>query len=159
MATIVRWNPVRDTFAMQNAMDRFFNDTWRGNWRNWQQLTEENPVDAHLLALDVYENDNAFTVITSLPGVKAEDIDVKFHDGFLTIEAEIPEYTVDQDDTHTHLRERAYGKFSRRLRLRQPVNVGAVEASYNDGVLTLTLPKAEEAKPRMIPVKVNGKKQ
>jgi HSP20 family protein len=159
MATIVRWNPVRDTHTMQNAMDRFFNDTWRGNWRNWNQLAEESQVEAHLLALDVYENDSEFTVVTSLPGVKADAIDVKFHDGFLTIEAEMPEYTIDEEDTHTHLRERAYGKFSRRLRLRQPVNIGEVEATYTDGVLTLALPKAEEAKPRMIPVKVNGANQ
>jgi HSP20 family protein len=156
MATIVRWNPVREVATVQDAMDRFFNDSWRANWRNWKQLAEDTE-DARVLPLDVFENDATYTVIASLPGASAETIDVKFHEDFLTIKAEIPETESDDDEnSKTLLRERFSGKLSRRVHLPQPVNVGTVEASYHNGVLKLVLPKAEEAQPRIIPVKVNG---
>ena len=156
MATIVRWNPVREAATVQDAMDRFFNDSWRANWRNWKQLAEDTE-DARVLPLDVFENDATYTVIASLPGASADTIDVKFHEDYLTIKAEIPEVEGDDaENTKTLLHERFSGKLSRRVHLTQPVNIGTVEASYQNGVLTLVLPKAEEAQPRIIPVKVNG---
>jgi HSP20 family protein len=153
MANITRWNPLREMTAMQNVMDRMFDETVRsmrplGNF--------ENGEFANALALDVHEDDNTFTVTTSLPGVKAEDIHVNLHDDFLTIEAEMPETKRESNNGRTLVQERAYGKYSRRIRLPQPVNADAVEANYEDGVLTLTLPKAEHALPRSIPVKRLG---
>ena len=156
--SIIRWNPIRDMAAMQTAMDRLFNETMRG----WRGDFDEGNLDSNLLALDVHEDDKQYTVTTGLPGVKPEDIQIKLHEDSLIIEAEIPEKTVEQkDNNRVLLQERVYGKFSRRVRLPQAVDSSKVEASYNDGVLTLTLPKAPEAQPRTIQVKAttNGNKK
>ena len=153
MATIIRWNPLREMAAMQNAMDRLFDETWR----NWPSQYGD-VTGANALALDVHEDDNAYTVTTALPGVQAENVNVKLHNDLLTIEGEIPQHEV--ENVRSLMQERVYGRFSRTIRLPQPVNRDAVEANFDNGILTLTLPKAEEAQPRQIPVKVqgNGKK-
>ncbi|NWF70890.1 MAG: Hsp20/alpha crystallin family protein [Chloroflexi bacterium] len=144
--SIVRWNPIREMLAMQSALDRMFDDTRRG-------LGEAGSA----LALDVHEDDKVFTVVTSLPGVKPENINVSLHEDVLTITGEIPAQT--RENARTLMQERVYGKFTRSLRLPQAVNSGAVEAVFDNGVLTLTLPKTEEAQPKQIPVKVgNGKR-
>jgi HSP20 family protein len=150
MANIIRWNPLREMAAMQNAMDRLFDETWR----TWQPIYGETGANA--LALDVHENDNAYIVTTALPGVQAENVNVKLHNDMLTIEGEIPQHEV--ENANALMQERVYGRFSRTLRLPQPVNRDAVEANFDNGILTLTLPKAEEAQPRQIEVKTNGKK-
>lgn len=153
MANIIRWNPLREMAAMQNAMDRLFDETWR----NWPSYFGETATGANTLALDVHENDNQYIVTTTLPGVQAENVNVKLHNDLLTIEGEIPQHTV--ENARSLLQERVYGRFSRTLRLPQPVNRDAVEANFENGVLTLTLTKAEEAQPRQIPVKVQGNGQ
>lgn len=153
MANIIRWNPLREMAAMQNAMDRLFDEAWR----NWPSYFGETGTGAGTLAVDVFENDSQYIVTAALPGVQAEQVNVKLHNDLLTIEGEIPQHTV--ENARPLLQERVYGRFSRTLRLSQPVNRDAVEATFENGVLTLTLPKSEEAQPRQIPVKVqrNGK--
>jgi HSP20 family protein len=148
MANMIRWNPLREMAAMQNAMDRLFDETWR----TWQPTYSENGANA--LALDVYENDNAYIVTTALPGAQGDNINIKLHNDLLTVEAEIPQHTV--ENARSLMQERVYGRFSRTIRLPQPVNRDAVEANFESGILTLHLPKAEEAQPRQIPVKVRG---
>ena len=148
--TIMRWNPLREMAAMQSAMDRIFNDTWRN--MNWN----ESDMGAFSLPIDVHETDKDYTVTTDLPGVNPDDIHVKFQDGMLLIEAELPEQKEEQDGQRALMKERRYGKFTRAVRLPQQVNAANVEAAFHDGVLTLTLPKAEEVQPRLIPVKTNG---
>lgn len=150
MANITRWNPIREMAAMQNVMDRMFDETVR-SLRPFSSF--ENGEFANALALDVHEDETTFTVTTSLPGVKSENININLHDDFLTIEAEMPETRHESKNGRTLVQERAYGKYSRRIRLPQSVNADKVEANYEDGVLTLTLPKAEHALPRSIPVK------
>ncbi len=153
MSTIIRWNPLREMAAMQSAMDRMFNDTWRN--LSWG----DSELGGFNLPLDINETDREYTVTTDLPGVSADNIHVKFQDGVLLIEAELPETTVQKEGERSLLKERRWGKFSRSVRLPQQVNANAVEASFQDGVLTLTLPKAEEVQPRLIPIKAgNGKK-
>lgn len=148
MSRIVRWNPFREMVAMQSAMDRIFDETWRDARPYW---TENN------LPIDVQENEDAFTVVANIPGVNADDINVNLHDNILTISFETTQENDNQDENKRVLiQERVYGKFSRSFRLGQHVNAENVEAAYDNGVLTLTLPKSEEAKPRQITVK-NGK--
>ena len=155
MATnITRWNPLREMAAMQNALDHIFDDTWRG----WQPVFGEGGNGMNNLALDVHENDGEYIVTTELPGVQADNINVRLHNDMLTIEGEIPERTVEKEGTRSLMKERYYGRFSRTIRLPQPVKREKVEANFENGVLTLTLPKAEEAQPKLIPVKTNGKK-
>jgi HSP20 family protein len=150
---MIRWNPLREMAAMQNAMDRLFDEAWR----NWQPIYGE--TGANTLAVDVHETDQAYIVTTALPGVQGDNINIRLHNDLLTIEGEIPQPTVENARSLTQ--ERIYGRFTRTLRLPQPVNRDAVEAHFENGVLTLTLTKAAEAQPRQIPVKVqsNGKKR
>lgn len=149
MATMVRWNPVREIAAMQEAMDRIFDENRRVARNNG------NGVNTRSLALDVHENENTYTVLTVLPGINPENIDVRLHDNVLTISAEVAKPEIDEN-TRVLLNERMYGKFSRSITLPNEVDGDNVEAAYDNGVLTLTLPKVEEAQPRQIPVRVNN---
>ncbi|MBZ0275641.1 MAG: Hsp20/alpha crystallin family protein [Anaerolineae bacterium] len=154
MSTIIRWNPFREMAAMQSAFDRVFED----NWRSLRPVWENANAGSFALALDVHEQDNGYTVTAELPGIPSENINVKLHDGILTISAEQTVENKQEEQGRVLLQERRYGKFSRSVRLPQPINTEQVEASYDNGVLTLTLPKAAEAQPRMIPVSVKNSK-
>ena len=114
----------------------------------------EAPLTGWLPALDAHEDKNNFTVRVELPGLKREDIQVSLQDGVLTISGERAEEKV-SDGTEVHRQERYYGKFSRALTLPTAVAADKVKAAYKDGILTVTLPKAEEAKPKQIDVSVN----
>lgn len=145
---ITRWNPFREMMTMQNMMDRLFED-WRPLWEDGQ-IAGTNP-----LALDVHEEDNRYIITTELPGVKAENINVRQEGDYLLIEAETRDEMEHQpkEGRRALVKERRYGRYSRRIRLPQNVNFDKAEATYEDGVLKLQLPKAEEAVPRIIQVK------
>lgn len=143
MNTITRWNPIRELSAMQSLVDRMLEDA---------ETTSNGNSLRRSLALDITETKDAYSVVTALPGVDADNIDINLHDQVLTIEAEIPEHVVEEEGTRVLLRERSYGRYSRQVRLPQPVNTEAIQANYSDGILSLTLPKAEEAMPRSIKV-------
>ena len=102
-------------------------------------------------ALDVQEDKDNFRVRVELPGLKREDIDVSLDDGALVISGERKIETV-PEGTEVCVQERYYGKFSRTLTLPSAVATDKVNAAYKDGILTVTLPKAEEAKPKTITV-------
>ncbi|MDE2859566.1 MAG: Hsp20/alpha crystallin family protein [Chloroflexota bacterium] len=107
------------------------------------------------LALDVEENEERYIVRADLPGVSLEDISVNIHDDLLTINAETASESQDESK-RVLVRERRVGKFSRSLRFPVPVDGDNVEASFENGVLSVAAPKAEDAKPRQIPVRVSG---
>jgi len=114
----------------------------------------ETPLQAWAPALDVHEDKEKFTVNLELPGLKREDINVHLEDGTLVISGERKSETLNED-TEVHRQERYYGKFSRALTLPVAVSPEKVKAAFKDGILTVTLPKAEEAKPKQIDVTVN----
>ncbi|HEY5042809.1 MAG TPA: Hsp20/alpha crystallin family protein [Verrucomicrobiae bacterium] len=114
----------------------------------------ETPLQAWTPALDVHEDKDQFTVSLELPGLKREDINVHLEGGALVISGERKEETVNEE-TEVHRRERFYGKFSRALTLPVAVAADQVKAAYKDGILTVTVPKAEEAKPKQIDVSIN----
>lgn len=150
--TVVRWNPLREINEMRNQIDRLFYDTWR-------PLLQAAQNDANALALDIYETNEGYTVITNIPGVPSDQINIRIDDNFLTISAEIPAPTVQNEGTRSLLLERPTGVFSRRIQLPQHIDTEHAEATYENGVLTLTLPKTPEAKPRILTVKqANGHK-
>jgi len=101
-------------------------------------------------ALDLYEDKDNLVVQAEVPGFKKEDLDISFQDGSLTITGERKHETKEGHDVSRS--ERFYGKFHRTFVLPKAVDVTKVKARYKDGILTITLPKAEEAKPRQISV-------
>lgn len=141
--TLVRWNPFREVAAMQRMMDRLMDETWN----NVQPV-----FNASALALDVHESADNYVVSAVLPGITPDKIDITFNDRTLTISAEIPQPEI-PEGVRVLMNERIYGKFSRSVSLATPVDSDKIAAEYVNGVLTLTLPKAESAKPRQIPVR------
>jgi HSP20 family protein len=111
----------------------------------------ESPLTGWAPALDVHEDKDSFSVRVELPGMKREDIEVSLHDGALVISGERQSEKI-SEGTEVHRQERFYGKFSRALTLPAAVAGDKVKAQYKDGILTVTLPKAEEAKPKAITV-------
>jgi HSP20 family protein len=105
-------------------------------------------------ALDASEDKDKYVVSLELPGMKKEDINVTVHDGVLTVSGE-RKSNKDLTEGAVHRSERYYGKFSRSVSLPAAVSADKVGASYRDGILTVEIPKAEEAKPRQIDVKIS----
>lgn len=144
--TIVRRFPLRDLAAMQNAVDRLFYDAIRG-------AGPATEVEAQTLAVDVYETPTGYHLSANVPGVDSDAIQVRLEDTTLTIAVEIPQPAVPSEGARALLLERPTGRFSRRIQLPQPVDPDHVEASYDRGVLRLSLPKRPEAQPKTITVK------
>ena len=114
----------------------------------------ESPLTGWAPALDVQEDKDKFTIRVELPGLKREDIDVSLQDDALVISGERQSEKV-EEGVEVHRQERFYGRFQRALTLPERVAADKVKADYKDGVLTVTLPKTEEAKPKKIDVSVN----
>lgn len=106
-------------------------------------------------AIDLHEDDKAYTVRAEIPGVKKEDIDITVLDGVLTINAESRYEHEEKEEGRIIRQERRYGKYVRTIRLGKDVNENNVKANYKDGVLELELPKVEEVKPKKIAIDVN----
>jgi len=105
-------------------------------------------------ALDVYDEKDNFVVKAELPGLKKEDIDINVHNGVLTISGE-RKHEAEKEEGQTFRSERYFGRFQRSVTLPAAVQVDKIKASYKDGVLTIDLPKAEEAKPKQIAIDVS----
>ncbi len=151
MNTLIR-NPGRERMARRFGDD--FDNLFEGFFRP-MKWTEE-PVNEGLIPrMDVVENDNEFTVHAELPGVRKEDIHITLEDGVLTLDAESKSETEEKEGERVVRQERRYGKYVRSLRLGKEIDESKVKANYRDGILELTLPKAEEVKPKKINVDVS----
>ena len=131
----VAWPTFGRLANLQDELDRLF----------------ESPLTGWAPALDVHEDKVSFSIRVELPGMRREDIEVSLQDGALVISGERKEEKV-IEGTEVHRQERFYGRFSRALTLPSAVAGDKVKAQYKDGILTVTLPKAEEAKPKAITV-------
>jgi HSP20 family protein len=109
----------------------------------------DSTVEGWAPALDVHEDKDSYTIRVELPGMKREEIEVSLQDEALVISGE-RKTEERKEDTEVHRQERFYGKFSRALTFPTAVAGDKVKAAYKDGILTVTLPKAEEAKPKQI---------
>ncbi|HHY58117.1 MAG TPA: Hsp20/alpha crystallin family protein [Chloroflexi bacterium] len=147
MTSITRWDPYRELATMRQVLDRFFDD----DFARFPSLWERRP-ETMSLALDVAEKDDAFVVKASVPGVAPEDVEVTLTDNVLTIKGEM-KADKEINEENYHLRERRYGSFMRSVTLPTAVDADKIEAVNENGVLTLTLPKAEAVKPKKIEVK------
>lgn len=142
---LVKWQNPRSLFNL-NDVDHFFNDFF-----NAKDLgSSEQEISPRI---NVEENDNEWIITVELPGVSKEDVKVNFQDKVLSISGE-KKVEKDNEGKNYHRTERSYGKFSRSLKINTPVISDKIDAGYKDGILIITLPKAEEAKPKLIDVKV-----
>ena len=149
--SIVRWEPFRDFMTLREAMDRLFEESFVGPRRR-----ELPPAAEGTLALDIYQTDDATVIKSSVPGLKPEEIDISITGNTLTISGESKEEEEVKEENYIR-RERRYGSFSRSVVLPEGLEPDKAEASFDDGVLTLIIPKAPESKPKII--KVTGKKK
>jgi HSP20 family protein len=143
-----RWDPFQEMLNLRRTVDRLFDNA--GADHEWPQMQWG-------LAVDVVENKDDFIVKASVPGINPDDLDVSYVDDTLTVKGEIKSDNEIKENQY-HLRERRYGTFTRSITLPVKVKGDAIEASYQNGVLSLRLPKAEEVKPKRISIKVNDEK-
>ena len=142
MATLIRWEPLRELAAMQNDMSRWMNGLLEGDGRTNQSWVP---------AVDVWETDTELVYAFDLPGIDEDKISVEFEDGALTVSAERErEQKVEGDRFYRY--ERRYGTFSRSLGLPQGVTEQDVSADYTNGVLEVHVRKPEEKKPHRIQI-------
>jgi HSP20 family protein len=142
--SVLRWDPFQDLLSLQDEMNRVFD-------RAFGQTTREQGMRGWAPALDIAERKDAYLVAVELPGVNPDDIDVTLENNLLTIQGERRQ-AQDSSEQRYHRIERAYGGFRRSVSLPSSVEADAIQASYDNGVLHLLVPKAEEAKPRRIAV-------
>jgi len=147
MTTLTRWEPFREMATMRDTMERLFDEPLFEPTRLWRR-----PLDEFRPALDIAEEDGAYIVKVSVPGVKPEDVEVTLTENALTVKGEVKEDKEVKEENY-HLRERHFGSFMRNITLPVAVDANKVEATHENGVLTLHLPKSEEVKPKKIAVK------
>ena len=146
MPAIIRWSPARDMVRLSDAMDRMFEDAW----------TRPRPARGERevrLPLDVYTTPSEIVLTANVPGLKPEDVEVTLEGDTLSIDGE---FKAPMENVEYIFQERPYGKFSRKLTINLPVDVNKVEATFDSGVLTVTLPKAEAARPKTIKVEAKN---
>ncbi len=142
-----RWDPFNDLRQMQNTMDRM----WRRFGNNSGESFENPEIEAWAVPLDVVRKGDDTFIRASMPGVKPEDIKVSIEDNVLTIQGHTSEEHQDGDGTFL-MRERRSGSFHRALRLPESVDADKVHPHYQNGVLTITVPKAEAKKAKQLQV-------
>jgi HSP20 family protein len=149
----MRWDPFRDLMSIQNELNRLFGQTYAGQGE--QQALASRSGSAWVPPLDVFETNDKFVVTVELPGIEPDSVDVSVEDSTLTVRGERSFYR-DVDENSFHRVERRYGAFARTLTLPQAADAERIEASFDRGVLTIEVPKVEQAKPRKITVKAVG---
>ena len=142
---ISRWNPMRDGVTLGEAMDRLFEDSFVTGRRQATQ-TSGGPFR---LPIDAYVTPDEIVILANMPGVKPEDVEITLEGDTLTIKGERQGPRADLDYV---LQERTYGPFQRTLSINVPIDANRAEAHYDNGLLTLTIPKAEAVRPKTIQV-------
>jgi HSP20 family protein len=146
MRTIARWEPIRGISSLQEQINRLFGDVaFRGG--------DDSALSSWSPAVDIYETEHELVVKADLPEVDPKDLDIRVENNILTIRGDRKFESKVNEDNYLRV-ERAYGSFSRSFSLANTVSTESIKADYNNGVLTLTIPKREEAKPKQIKVNV-----
>jgi len=141
------WSPFRDLVNMQREVGRLFDGLFSDFDRDGSMMTSWSP------RTDVIENNESYTIKAELPGVNKNDVKITLRENVLTIKGE-KKQEKEEKDHNLHRVERSYGSFERSFSLPSNLKSDKIDAAYKDGVLTITLPKAEEPKPKEIEVKV-----
>jgi HSP20 family protein len=148
MTNLTRWEPGREMMTLREAMDRLFDDAFT---RPFSLMTEGGSTWSSL-AIDMYQTDNDVVVRAALPGIKPDEVQINVTGDILTIKGEV-KHEEEKKDKSWHIREHHRGAFERSVRLPIGVISDKAKADFQNGVLTITLPKLEEVKPRTIAVK------
>ncbi|MEW6086486.1 MAG: Hsp20/alpha crystallin family protein [Chloroflexota bacterium] len=144
MSNLIRWEPAREFMTLREAMDHLFDDAFtrplslRDGWS--------------VPAVDMYQTDDEVVVKASIPGFKAEDVQINVTGDILTLRGEVKREE-EKKDKAWHIREQRWGSFERSIAIPTAVIADKAKAEFENGILTVTLPKAEEAKPKTITVK------
>ena len=147
MTNLIRWEPEREMMTLREAMDRLFDDAFtrplgiRDGWRG-----------SGVPAVDMYQTDNDVVVKATLPGMKADDVQINITGDVLSIKGEMKEKNETKEKNY-HIREQRWGTFERSVMLPTSIVSDKAKAEFEDGILTITLPKAEEVKPKIVTVK------
>jgi HSP20 family protein len=145
---ITRWDPFRDLMSIQNEMNRLFGRTYGGD-------VGETTRGAWTPALDVFETQDKFVITMELPGVSPDDVDISVEDSTLVVRGERRFYGEQNEDSFLRI-ERRFGEFTRSLTLPSTADAESIQASFDQGVLTIEVPKREEARPRKITIKARA---
>lgn len=151
ISTILRCHPFKELVTVRDRMNRMFNDVWGHDRR----ASEDCISGSWMASADVRETKDALEITAELPGLKPKDVEVSVENGILTLKGSCQFQKATEGET-VHRVERAYGSFERSFSLPTNVAPDKVKAVYRHGVLHLTLPKREEAKPESISIKVQG---
>lgn len=144
--TMIRWDPYREMLNLRQTMDRMFEDTFLWPARSQYEMSGGN------LPLDIYQTKNDVVVKAALPGLKPEEVDISLSGETLTIKGEHREEKETKEAEYIR-REHRYGSFSRTVTIPVAIQSDKAQATFDNGILTLTLPKAEAVKPKQIKVK------
>jgi len=145
---IVRWGSLRDLLTTQRELDRLFREAF-------SPVSGETEVSTRSWAppVDIYETEEAIVLKAELPGIDPKDVEVRVEDNTLYLKGE-RKYEKEVKEQNYHRVERSYGSFARSFSLPNSIDAEKVKAEYKDGLLTLTMPKREEAKPKTIKIDV-----
>jgi HSP20 family protein len=146
MSNLSRWEPAREMMTLREAMDRLFDDAFTS------PLSVRSGWAMSTPAIDMYQTDNEVIVKASIPGVKAEEVQINITGDVLSLKGEV-KHEDERNDRAWHIREQRFGSFERSVALPTAVKTDRAEAVFEDGILTITLPKADEVKPRTINIK------
>lgn len=148
LRSVSRFEPFRGAHTLQDQINRLLGEVF-------DRSNQESNLTAWAPSVDIYENEHELIVKADLPGIDPKDLDIRVENNILTIRGE-RKFEEKVNDNNSLRVERAYGSFSRSFALSNTVNSEAIKADYQNGVLTLTVPKREEAKPKQIKVNVSA---
>ncbi len=144
MSNLIRWEPAREMMTLREAMDRLFDDAFT------RPLSLRDGWSAP--AIDMYQTDDEIVVKAALPGFKPEEVQINVTGEVLTLKGEL-KHQEEKKDKAWHIREQRWGSFERSVALPTDVVSDKAKAEFENGILTITLPKAEEVKPKVINIK------
>ncbi len=146
MSNLIRWEPAREMMTLREAMDRLFDDAFT------RPLSIRDGWSMASPAIDMYQTENDVVVKATIPGMKAEDVQINIAGDVLTLKGEAKQEE-ERNDKAWHIREQRFGSFERSVALPTAVKTDKADAVFENGVLTVTLPKADEVKPKTINIK------
>ena len=147
MGNLIRRDPLREVFSMSRAFDRWLDRSLGEMGADWEESM------GFSLPLDVIENENEFVVKADVAGYDPEKVEITYNNNTLTIKGEVKEEKEQKEEGRYHLRERRFGSFCRSIAMPGTIDQSKIEAETENGILTLRLPKKEEAQPKRIEIK------